>query len=697
MPKKFKKLPKWYTIARNEESKSAELHIFGDIGESFFAQESITAKAIIKELDKLSEKGINQLNVRIGSFGGSVSDGTAIYNALRRFPGSVSVNIETAYSIASYIAMAADPGELSMADNGQLMIHGPRAVTWGTARDHERRAEWLDKTSETMAPAYQRAGKTTIDVQDILQGENDEYFTADEALAVGLIDSIEKNVPEIQEQVARASARFQIPYTPNLAAVAALTEPEEITMPKKEEGDRKQLENPQIEPKLNVVEIEQKAESAAMARLVDRNKAIAAGFAPFLKEGNPHQAKAQNLYNECLADPEISAEQASQKLLMMLGEDSAPITPQDHNSAPTMIEDSRDKIRQGMMLAIAARMGGDPVDRGNEFRGQSLIQLASGSLAAAGIDVKGLTRREIAHKIFAVHTTADFPQLLGDSANKRLQAAYENFPSTWESIAARSETNDFKTVNLIRMGAFSTLALKPPAAQYEQGTIGEEGEQVTVRTKGRYIDFTREMLINDDLSGFDRLVTMMGRASARTINKDVYAVINSNPTMSDGIALYDAGHNNLAGAGAAISVAAIGARRAAMRKQTAPGQADEYLNIMPAVLAVPVVLEDHAREVVTSTTNTDDTGSNKTNIIRQWSPLAVVSDPELDNTSVTAWYLFSNPMDVPALEVVFLAGEQQPYMESEEEFLSDVLRWKVRHDVGVAANDWRGTQKNPGA
>lgn len=706
MPKKYKKLPKWYSIARGDESKSAELHIFGDIGEFFFStEESVTARKISEDLQKLAEKGVNNLIVRLSSFGGSIVDGISIHNAIRRFQGSASTNIETAYSIASYIGMAGDPGSISMAENGQLMVHGPRGVRFGTAQQQRDLASWLEKTADTLAPAYERDGKTQVDIKAILHGEKDEFFTAKEALDAGLIDSIEGVIPEqeIQAQIAQATARFDIPYlktptsTYNLAAVAAFTEPEDTEMPDKKEGVIATKDKEATMPDLNVVEIQKDAKTNTLAEIKKRNADITAAFSSFLSLDHPYHAEAQAIYNDAIADPGVTVDEVSGKLLAKLGETLSPITPEDHFVGATVVEDSRDKTKNGIVLALGSRMNGKPLDRGNEFRGQTLVQLAASSLSAVGINTTGMTKREISEQIFAVHTTADFPLLLQDSANKRLQSAYENFPSTWESIAARSETSDFKTVNLVRIGAFSTLALKPPGKQYEQGTIGEEGEQVTLRTKGRYIDFTREMLINDDLSGFERLVMMMGRASARTINQDVYSVVNTNPVMSDGIALYDAGHNNLAGTGTVISVASIGARRSAMRKQTAPGQPDEHLNVMPYVLAAPVVLEDHARTVVTSTTNTDATGALATNIIRQWSPLEVVSDPELDNTSATAWYLFANPMDVPALEVVFLAGESQPYMESEDIFLSDVLRWKVRHDVGVAANDWRGTQKNPGA
>jgi hypothetical protein len=121
------------------------------------------------------------------------------------------------------------------------------------------------------------------------------------------------------------------------------------------------------------------------------------------------------------------------------------------------------------------------------------------------------------------------------------------------------------------------------------------------------------------------------------------------------------------------------------------------LYIQPRFLLAPVGKEDLAREVITSAYNTDSTGALKRNVIQDWGTLDVLSDPLLDANSTTAWYLISDPMDAPLLEVRFLDGQQSPFIDSEEEFLTDAIRWKVRLDYGVASNEWRGGYKNVGA
>src|SRR5690606_31944447 len=116
----------------------------------------------------------------------------------------------------------------------------------------------------------------------------------------------------------------------------------------------------------------------------------------------------------------------------------------------------------------------------------------------------------------------------------------------------------------------------PEGGNYKYGTIPEEAESITAKTKGRALLLTRQMIVNDDLGGFNRRAFLMGRAAARTVNADVYALLtsgtsNNGPTMSDGVQLFHADHRNLASSGTAVTIAAIAAGRAAMRKQVAPG------------------------------------------------------------------------------------------------------------------------------
>jgi hypothetical protein len=117
-----KRLKRWYDFAPR---KGAEIVIYDEIG-AF----GIPAKAFLDELKALGP--VAELTVRINSPGGSVFDGVAIYNALKRHDAAITVWVDgIAASIASMIAMAGD--EVIMPENAMLMLHDPRARA-GTAR-----------------------------------------------------------------------------------------------------------------------------------------------------------------------------------------------------------------------------------------------------------------------------------------------------------------------------------------------------------------------------------------------------------------------------------------------------------------------------------------------------------------------------------------------------------------------------------
>ena len=106
----------WFTARAS--GGVAELTIYDEIGSY-----GVPAKTFIDEMKSLGD--ISELTLRINSPGGSVFDGIAIYNALKRHPAKVIVTVEgLAASIASVILCAGD--EVVMPKNALIMIHDLR-------------------------------------------------------------------------------------------------------------------------------------------------------------------------------------------------------------------------------------------------------------------------------------------------------------------------------------------------------------------------------------------------------------------------------------------------------------------------------------------------------------------------------------------------------------------------------------------
>lgn len=671
--------------ATSDGKSQAEVLIYGNIGSSWWDEESIGAKQFIDDITALD---VDEIVVRINSFGGVVSEAIAIFNALRRHKADILTEIDSvAYSAASLIAMAGDV--ISMADNGLLMIHAPWNLSIGNAEEHRRAADILDKYSDAMSSSYVRDGGPDIDtIKAWLTDGTDHYFTASEALELGLIDGTTESL-----DVAASLRGMDLGKFRNPAAMAAAKTQRHTGGRNMSGKDDKQAAKPD-EPQ-NIISIQQQASADVLATLAARNQTLS------IIKATSRDDEIKNLCDTLMADVNVSLSDAQTQISTAQAaiNDANKVESRSGMSQVIPGASDRDKMKIGMSMAIATRMKLEKDDRTNEFRGFSLTDMAARCLRVAGHDINGMTRSEIASRVLASHSTSDLPNLLMDAANKKLQAAYMGFSSTWRAWCGVGSVSDFKTVNLVRLGSFNSLATIAEGDQYTEGTVGDEKEQLTPVTKGKFISLTRQMLINDDLNGFSRRAQMLGRAAARTVNADAYGILNANAAMSDGTAIFHADHANLAGTGAAPSLATISAGRSAMRKQTPPGTnaTDEYLDIYPRSILVPVVLEDTVREIITSETDIAKSNSRARNPIKDWGPLDVVSDPVLDGTSTTAWYLAADPMEVPLVEIYFLDGNEMPYVASEEEFITDAIRSKVRLDYGVAASDFRGGYMNAGA
>ena len=166
------------------KGEKAEILIYDDIGEGWFG--GISAKSFADEVKKLGN--IKEINVRINSYGGSVFDGLAIYNTLKKHPANVTVDVDgIAASIASIIAMAGDT--VNIAENGFLMIHDPWTMAMGTAEDLRSEADVMDKVRTSLLDTYMT--KATTDRDTISQMMTDEtWLTAQEAADIGLVHNL---------------------------------------------------------------------------------------------------------------------------------------------------------------------------------------------------------------------------------------------------------------------------------------------------------------------------------------------------------------------------------------------------------------------------------------------------------------------------------------------------------------------------
>lgn len=410
-----------------------------------------------------------------------------------------------------------------------------------------------------------------------------------------------------------------------------------------------------------------------------------------------------------------------------------------HDSPPSFgrIEngpDQKDKHLAGLKTALAIRAlerasGGNqkvidkalPVNErseyANNFANHSLCDFARECLIADGIEVRGLTRPDIAQIAMgngglvgrsSYHYTASFANLTMDAINKTLLGMYGEIPVTWSQVfSTGADANDFKNINRIMLSDALNVPIWQDTKAIEQVAFTDEKVSYAVEARGQEASFSWQLVINDDLGGLTDIPMMFADAHARTVNAVAWAQITSNPTMPDGQALFvsslsgnrKSGINLITGS-ATPTVSTLGSMKKLMRLQkgnnTAAGNAsDAILGLEPAFIAAPAALETTVLQLLNSVADPAISNSGAANPFR--SSLTPIIEPLLDSSSATAWYLFVRPVRVKTVEVTFLSGYRTPRTNSYIDPKTWALNLQSVQVFNAKVLNHRGAVKHAGA
>lgn len=710
-----------------------ELLIYGDIGDSWWG-ESVTAQSVAEQLNGLAAT-VATINVRINSYGGSVADGLAIYNALKRHKATKAVTIDgVAMSSASLIAMAGDT--VSMPPTSILMIHAPWGGCYGNAVEMRQYADVLDKFSDSMADAYvKKSGKSKDDVLALLKDGEDHYYTGDEAVAEGFADSVDEgdggnDSPDenarayANELLARISARGAPAKYAGMVVTAALrgaprakpaaampaAQPQNITVTVDASAVHAAVAdalaglNPPADPAASTPPADAGNPSGDPAMLTPEQKkalaqrrdAIRAAFAPFAARTDLDLVALATLQRECEDDTDLTVEAAGQKLLAFLGANTTPTATGSRVDAGN--QDETATYRGGAITAVLHRAnpGAHKMDEpANQFRGFDLVDLARDCAERAGQRTRGMSKQQIA--VLALQSTTDFPNILENVITKTLRAGYTAAARTFTPFSRQATLPDFKQVSRAQIGGAPDLKRVLEGAEYEYGSIGDGAEKYAVQKYGRIVHITWETIINDDLDALTRIPQAFGASAAELESDIVYAILSGNPNMADGTALFHANHGNL-GTAAALGNAlnpAVANPIAEMRKLMTlqKGIEGRYITVRPRYLVVPPSLEEVALKI-TSANFVASKGVDQ-NVFGP--SLVPISEPRLEDSSATAWFGAAEPTTIDTIEYAYLEGHEGVFTETRNGFEVDGLAVKCRHVFGAKAIDWRGLFKNAGA
>ena len=167
--------------------KDSIIFLTGPIEENMAA--SICAQLLF--LESVSKD--KDISMYIQSPGGYVHSGLAIYDTMQYVkPDITTVCVGMAASAGSMLLMAGTKGKRVALPNSKIMIHQPSGGFRGQATDMEIHVKDMMETKTRLNNLYvKHTGQDLKTVQDSM--ERDNFMTAEEAIAFGLVDKIEEH------------------------------------------------------------------------------------------------------------------------------------------------------------------------------------------------------------------------------------------------------------------------------------------------------------------------------------------------------------------------------------------------------------------------------------------------------------------------------------------------------------------------
>ncbi len=150
-----------------------------------------TASLVVAQLLFLAaDDPEKDINLYINSPGGSVTAGLAIYDTMQYIKPDVStICIGMAASMGAFLLAGGAKGKRYALPNSEIMIHQPLGGAKGQATDIKIHAEYILKVRDKLNRMLSENTGKPLDVIEA-DTERDNFMSADEAVAYGLIDSV---------------------------------------------------------------------------------------------------------------------------------------------------------------------------------------------------------------------------------------------------------------------------------------------------------------------------------------------------------------------------------------------------------------------------------------------------------------------------------------------------------------------------
>lgn len=175
---------KFYAIQQLD--RGADIYIFGDIVSYPWTElGEASGMSIVNQIKNLD---VDEIRVHIDSYGGSVSEGWAIYNALRQHPAKIIAYGDGFVASAALFPFLAGDERIASSLSAYY-FHQVMVAASGYASDLRAAADEAEKMTEIGINAFaERTGMDADQVRQLMQAET--WMTPTQALDCGLATSI---------------------------------------------------------------------------------------------------------------------------------------------------------------------------------------------------------------------------------------------------------------------------------------------------------------------------------------------------------------------------------------------------------------------------------------------------------------------------------------------------------------------------
>lgn len=257
---------------------------------------------------------------------------------------------------------------------------------------------------------------------------------------------------------------------------------------------------------------------------------------------------------------------------------------------------------------------------------------------AAGLTIRPQQSHENDRAVMARGMQSqDFAALLA-AASMTLANVRFNTLAEHRVFCAPVECRDFKPTEIASTGLDIELPEIGEHGEMQTGVVlFGQGNTAQLRSYGRVLSAARQLIVNDQAGMIADAVAQIGAAAARTEAREVFAALESNPTLDDGELVFHADHGNIVAA--ALDGTSLGAAMAALRTMVLIG--GNLADLAAAHLVVSADVELAARKLV------HEAGLQ-------------VSVSASGRLSTGRWFLLPSPEAAPTVGVLRLKGNTSP-------------------------------------